>query len=81
MEKIKAFIKFLEEFCRTKNFGYIVATIAIVGMCLKLNHVLFIWRPISLIGAAGLLAYNWRKRDVPQVLLFFAAIIGLIFIG
>ncbi len=80
MEKIKAFIKFLEELCRTKNFGYFVAVIAIVGMGLKLNHFPFLWLPVSLCGACGLLVYNWRRRDLPQVLLYSAAIVALLFV-
>jgi uncharacterized phage-associated protein len=81
MENIKAFIKFLEELCRTKNFGYFVSAIAILGMGLRLNHTpLLLWFPVSLCGACGLLVYNWRRGDLPQVLLFMATIIALLFI-
>jgi hypothetical protein len=80
MEKIKTFIKVLEKLCRTKNFGYFVSAIAIIGMGLKLNNLPLLWFPFSLCGACGLLVYNWRRGDLPQVLLFMATIIALLFI-
>ena len=80
MEKIKTFIKVLDELCRTKIFRCFVSAIAVVRMCLTLNHVPFVLLSVSLCGACGLLVYNRRRGDLPKVLLFIATIIALLFI-